>query len=163
MANLSRPQRVRNALMIALQKVFIPSKKGRRTTMTTTPLLLWSLEQAGEALGGISARTVRRLIQAGELPAIKIRSLTKLRPADVEAYIVRCAGQAVPTTTGDDTCQSASNENETRMGSSSGRIRRTGGRPGQTPAAERFGALLKFDAKMIRERKEQRRSGRNGS
>jgi excisionase family DNA binding protein len=56
--------------------------------MTDPIPLLRTLAEAGRAMDGISARTVRRLIEAKELPCVRIRGCApRLRPADVEAWI----------------------------------------------------------------------------
>ncbi|CAI8808254.1 hypothetical protein [Methylocaldum szegediense] len=82
---------------------------------------------------------------------------------DTMVSLCACAVGAVETAPGecgnhavilDDTCQSANNENGIKTASSSVRTRRSGGAPTPTLTAERFGALLKFDAKTIRERRE---------
>jgi len=53
-----------------------------------TEPLLWTLDEAGKAMGGISSRTVRRLIQTGELQAIRIRGCApRIRPEDVQTWI----------------------------------------------------------------------------
>lgn len=51
--------------------------------------LLWSLEEAGRQLGGVSARTVRRMIQAGELPSLKVRGRLKVPAAAVREWVER--------------------------------------------------------------------------
>jgi len=130
----------------------------RKSQMTP---LLWTLAEAGKQMG-VSARTVRRILEDGEIPIVRIRHSIRLRSTDVEAYIASRAGQAVPTT-GDYTCRSANNENATKMGSSTGQTHRTGGPHGPTPMAKPLADLLKFDAKMIRERIERKKSGRDGS
>ncbi|BBL75997.1 hypothetical protein [Methylomagnum ishizawai] len=59
--------------------------------------------------------------------------------------------------------QEANPRNGTRTASTKGTTRRSGGVPTPTPAAKRLAEVLAFDEKTIRARKEQRRSGRNGS
>ena len=44
--------------------------------------LLWSLEEAARQLGGVSTRTVRRLIDSGDLTAVKVGRRITI-PADV--------------------------------------------------------------------------------
>ena len=43
--------------------------EGESTTKNDT--LLWSLQEAARQLGGVSTRSVRRMIEAGELPAVR--------------------------------------------------------------------------------------------
>ena len=35
-------------------------------------MLLWNLDETARQLGGVSTRTVRRLLQRGELPTVRI-------------------------------------------------------------------------------------------
>ncbi|WP_420825666.1 helix-turn-helix domain-containing protein, partial [Thiocystis minor] len=53
----------------------------------TAPLLL-TLESAAETLA-ISARSVRRLIDAGELAPVRIGRSVRLSAADITAYVDR--------------------------------------------------------------------------
>ena len=56
--------------------------------MENDPLV--SLEKAGEMLGGISEKSVRRLISSGELPpTVKVLSSPKLFESDVTGYSER--------------------------------------------------------------------------
>ncbi|MDD2770363.1 MAG: helix-turn-helix domain-containing protein, partial [Methylococcus sp.] len=55
----------------------------------TLPLLL-SLQDAAQQLGGVSARTVRRMIEAGELPAVRVRGRLTVPLASIQAWV---AGQ----------------------------------------------------------------------
>jgi len=51
---------------------------------------LVSLGETADRLGGVSVRTVRRIIAAGELPAaVKVMSSTKLPLSEVLNYIER--------------------------------------------------------------------------
>ena len=53
------------------------------------PAHLLSVAEAAQALN-VSPRTVRRMIQGSELPAIKVRAQTRVLESDLDAYI---AGQ----------------------------------------------------------------------
>lgn len=44
-------------------------------------MLLWNLDEAARQLGGVSQRTVRRLIERGELPTVRIGRCVRI-PAD---------------------------------------------------------------------------------
>ena len=46
-----------------------------------TDTLLWNLDEAARQLGGLSIRTVRRLIERGELPVVRIGRAVRV-PAD---------------------------------------------------------------------------------
>jgi len=45
-----------------------------------------SIQAVAQRLG-VSVKTVRRLIEAGDLPAVKIRSRVVVRESDLAAYI----------------------------------------------------------------------------
>lgn len=44
------------------------------------------IEQAAERLG-VSTKTVRRLISAGDIPAIKVATCVRIDPADLDRYV----------------------------------------------------------------------------
>ena len=50
-------------------------------------VLLWSLQEAARQLGGISTRSVRRMIDAGELPAVAVRRSLKVPVAAVQEWV----------------------------------------------------------------------------
>ena len=50
-------------------------------------VLLWSLQEAARQLGGISTRSVRRMIDAGELPAVSVRRSLKVPVAAVHEWV----------------------------------------------------------------------------
>ena len=50
-------------------------------------VLLWSLQEAARQLGGISTRSVRRMIDAGELPAVAVRRSLKVPVAAVHEWV----------------------------------------------------------------------------
>lgn len=50
--------------------------------------------QAGRLLG-VTKHTIIRMVERGELPAVKISAQLRIRTADVEAYLV--AARVVPT------------------------------------------------------------------
>jgi excisionase family DNA binding protein len=60
---------------------------------------LLSLSEVAERLN-ISLITVRRLIERGELPSLKIGKVRRVKPADLEAYLRKAAraGAAGPST-----------------------------------------------------------------
>lgn len=58
------------------------------------PLLL-DLEDVSDALG-VSVPTVKRLVRAGTLPAVKVSGATRVRRCDLETYVAGL--DAVPTT-----------------------------------------------------------------
>ena len=49
--------------------------------------LLWSLQEVAQQLGNVSVRTVRRLIERGELPFVSIGRLLRVRVSDVHDWI----------------------------------------------------------------------------
>ena len=60
----------------------------------STPILV-TLRQAAQKLS-ISERTLYSLIQAGEIPTVKLTRAVRLRVADLEAWASRKAGPFVP-------------------------------------------------------------------
>lgn len=108
--------------------------------------LLWDLTEAARQLGGVSTRTVRRLIEQGALQSKKVGARLMVRPESVRSYLDQditlgnnpaCAGRDVREIV---TCRSASNEIRTDCIGARGR--RTGGRPTQTLAVRELDALL---------------------
>lgn len=51
--------------------------------------LLWDIEETARQLGGVSTRTVRRLIMRGELPAVRVGRRVSVPAAGVHTYIER--------------------------------------------------------------------------
>ncbi|MHB8253878.1 MAG: helix-turn-helix domain-containing protein [Acidiferrobacter sp.] len=49
--------------------------------------LLWSLEVTARQLGGVSTRTVRRLLASGELPAVRVGRLLRVPAASVRSWV----------------------------------------------------------------------------
>ena len=119
--------------------------------------LLWSVDEAARQLGGVSSRTVRRMIERGELPAVRVgrrvtvpadavRSFvhgtpapTHMQPPAAAAHNRRRAGPDVLKGAG--TCRSASKEG-TRTVSTGEGIRRTGGSASPIQAARELAAVL---------------------
>ena len=56
-------------------------------TTKSSDALLWSLDEAAWQLGGISARTVRRMIDAGELPAVTVRRSLKVPVSAIREWV----------------------------------------------------------------------------
>ena len=61
---------------------------------TARPVLPTRLEprvltyaQVGEALGGVSTDTVRRLVKRGELPAVRVSGTPMVRTTDLDGYL----------------------------------------------------------------------------
>ena len=57
------------------------------------PLTL-TYQQAGQRLGGFSASTVRRLVKAGHLLAVKIGSSPRIPQSELERYVAELITQA---------------------------------------------------------------------
>ena len=113
--------------------------------------LLLTLEEAGARLS-VSARTVRRLIDAGDLAPVRIGRAVRLSTADLSAYIARqmsgsniASGVAVPET---DTCHAKPKPDQKR-GSTNGRVRRIGGSSTPTDTGARLAAVLGFPSPKI--------------
>ncbi|MDP9388179.1 MAG: helix-turn-helix domain-containing protein [Actinomycetota bacterium] len=60
---------------------------GALDAVHTRPVtLLLSLEDAADVLN-VSPSTVKRLVRAGELPAVKVARTTRVRRSDLDAYV----------------------------------------------------------------------------
>lgn len=57
-------------------------------------MLLWSLDEVAAQLGGVSTRTVHRLIELGELPVCKVGRLVRVPSEAVRDYVGRMTHQA---------------------------------------------------------------------
>ena len=111
-------------------------------------VLLWSIDETARQLD-ISARTVRRMLESGELPKAKIRGRVAIPVVAVREYVARqtdlahngrYAGPDVPG--GNDTCGSVA---KTEMVSTHDPTRRTTGHRISTVAAKELGVLLGFE------------------
>ncbi|MGB1108908.1 MAG: helix-turn-helix domain-containing protein, partial [Gammaproteobacteria bacterium] len=131
-------------------------------------VLLWSLEETTRQLGGISPRTLRRMITAGDLHTQRIGR----RVLVVSDSVHECldmdralshnssgAGEAVQPG-GIRTCQESAKE--IRTGSTPTRIRRTGGPVSANEMAELLGEVLGYPSKSQTAEPERKPSGRNG-
>ena len=57
-------------------------------------MLLWSVREAAQQLGGVSTRTVSRMIERGELPVVRVGRLLRV-PADaVRSWVTENTRQA---------------------------------------------------------------------
>lgn len=52
-------------------------------------MLLWTLNDAAAQLGNVSVRTVRRLVDRGDLPSVRIGRLVRIPAAAVHDWIAR--------------------------------------------------------------------------
>ena len=59
-----------------------------------TETLLWSLEEAARQLGGISTRTVRRLLHVGEIEPRRVGKRLLVCAASVHSYVERLGSEA---------------------------------------------------------------------
>ncbi len=59
---------------------------------------LWDISRVAEYLG-VSERTVYNKVRSGDLPAVKVGRLWRVRPQDIEAWLARrsSAGSGEPT------------------------------------------------------------------
>jgi excisionase family DNA binding protein len=64
-------------------------------TVQKTGKILATLREAAEMLA-ISERTLYGLIQAGEIPTVRLKRAVRIRTADLEAWASRKAGPFVP-------------------------------------------------------------------
>lgn len=114
--------------------------------------LLWDLQETARQLGGISIRTLRRMLDAGELPYVSVRRLIKVPVSAVlewvdqnmsKAHNTICAGPSVQKEKS--TCQRSAKIG-TRTVSTNGRTRNTGGLASPTQAAKELAAVLELPA-----------------
>ena len=107
--------------------------------------VLLTLKEAAEELR-VSTRTLRRLIESGDLEAIAVRRGIRIRRDDLRSYVdglaqtshnAKRAGPDVRK--GESTCRSA---NHTGTAYTSGPIRRIGGPATPMQAAEELAAVL---------------------
>ncbi|MCL1860878.1 MAG: helix-turn-helix domain-containing protein [Proteobacteria bacterium] len=115
--------------------------------------LLWSVQEAAYQLGGVSVRSVMRLIETGALPVCRVGRLVRV-PADaVREYVAR-------TTQGkyNVPCVESGTLRSTSSWSTDAKIPRSTGGVSPTQAARELDALL---AQLSDERR--KRSKRNGS
>jgi len=115
-----------------------------------TDTLLWDLTETARQLGGVSTRTVRRLIDAGDIVPKRVGRRLLVRAASVLAYLDRdmthahnpmCAGPDARSTLEERTCQDSARR-ETKTGYSGGRTRLTGGHRTPRQAASELAAVL---------------------
>ncbi|WP_456378805.1 helix-turn-helix domain-containing protein [Thiolapillus sp.] len=115
--------------------------------------LLWSLNEAAQQLGGVSTRTVRRLIDRGELASCRVGRRLMVVADSARSYVdgtmkpahnQSCAGKVVQEVS---TCQESANA--TRTGYSPVPIRRTGGRALRMSAASQLAEALALDETKI--------------
>ena len=108
-------------------------------------MLLWNLDEAARQLGGISPRTVRRLLARGELPAVRIGTRLLIPAESVQDWINRqtvtyaepCVGRPAR---GTGTCP----DEKTKTASTNAGIPRSGGPVTPTRAARELAAVLKL-------------------
>jgi excisionase family DNA binding protein len=101
-------------------------------------MLLWSLDEVARQLGGVSVRTVRRLIDRGELQACRVGRLVRIPSDSVREYVSRMT-------------EKAHNQPRTESGTWKGvqpchtdaKIHRIGGSNSPAQAASRLTDLLK--------------------
>lgn len=78
-----------------------PRAPGRATTpanSTATASAPLMTPQAAAAHLDVHPRTIRRWIEAGDLAAVRIGSVVRIRPADLDAFISAHLQQARPVT-----------------------------------------------------------------
>ena len=131
-------------------------------------VLLWSLTETAHRLGGISPRTVRQMIAAGDIRAQKIGRRVLVVADSVHQYLDMdrtlthtspCAGEAVQPG-GLHTCQESAKE--IRTGSTPAQIRRTGGPVSPNPMADLLAEVLGCSSKNPTVEREPKPSGLSG-
>jgi excisionase family DNA binding protein len=120
---------------------------GETNAQPTSNLQLLTFQEVADYLK-VSLRTVRRLVESGELPCIYIRSSPRIRGADVEQYLHEAIQPQISTDrVGLDvrsnfgakrTCQNAT----IKTASTKGRNQNSGGQPTSTGAARELAVRL---------------------
>ncbi|WP_363184100.1 helix-turn-helix domain-containing protein [uncultured Thiocystis sp.] len=108
--------------------------------------LLWNLDEVARQLGGVSARTIRRLVDRGELPKVRVSRRLMVPSAAVRDYVANgcCSAEnargveqgALAPTRGDRACLSKP------KGSLKNRTAATGTLTSPTRAVVELNALL---------------------
>src|SRR5450756_1164796 len=57
-------------------------------------MMLWSLNETAKQLGGVSVRSVRRMVERGELSLVRVGRLVRIVPESVYAYVAGNTQQA---------------------------------------------------------------------
>ena len=82
--------------------------------------LLWSLDEAARQLGGVSVRTIERMIRDGELPTLTVRKRRMIAAEVVREWVVRQTTQATerqePTCRNEKTATASTNSPARRTG-----------------------------------------------
>ena len=108
--------------------------------------LLWNLEEAARQLGGVSPRTVRRLIERGELPTVRVGARLLVPSGAVADWIAnrQTVTYARPSVgrpaRGTGPCPTE----KTKTASTGAGIPRTGGPATPMRAARELAAVLKL-------------------
>lgn len=50
-------------------------------------MLLWTYEETARQLGGVSPRTVRRMVESGKISRVRVRGLVRILADSVLAYV----------------------------------------------------------------------------
>ncbi len=109
--------------------------------------LLWNLDEAARQLGGVSSRTVRRLMDRGAIRTQKVGRRRLVVAASVREWLdAEMTAEHTDThaglgVQGGSACR-RSVKTETKTVSTKGRTRRTGGRRTSTQAARELAEVL---------------------
>lgn len=57
-------------------------------------MLLWTLNETAQQLGGVSIRTVRRMVDRGEISPVRVGRLLRILPESVHAFVAAQTEQA---------------------------------------------------------------------
>lgn len=57
-------------------------------------MLLWPFDEVARQLGGVSVRTVRRLVEVGDLPVCRVGRLVRIPSDSVRDYVSRMTQEA---------------------------------------------------------------------
>jgi excisionase family DNA binding protein len=112
--------------------------------MVMTDALLWSIAETARQLGGVSERTVQRLLQSGELPTVNVRGRRKVPSAAVRAWVAKQLGSVHTDEAGLGVEETTCHTDVT--------ILPTGGSATATQAAKKLAKVLKLPATLTPKR-----------
>lgn len=100
-------------------------------------MLLWSLEETARQLGGVSIRSVRRMVERGEILSVHVGRLVRVVPDSVLAFVASHAQQAHNFACVGSVAWKGNNPCYTDA-----KVHRTGGQTTPTQTAKELDALL---------------------
>ena len=120
------------------QPQFALTSGPQRSMGQDAPPLLWDLKEAARQLGEISVRTVRRMLDRGELPKVRVGKSIKIPAASIHNWVAQQASLAHNTYC----VGSGVRQQEVNVCHINAKTAASGGRTSPTQAAKELDALL---------------------